>query len=235
VGLALRLHQLRKQADREFRVGIIGLGAGTLATYANAIIDPDKSRREYAKIRRTQFPDYLRFYELNPLVEAWAEEKFTFLEDARERGANVEIFNGDARLVLERQLDHEEAQNFDVLILDAFSSDAIPIHLLTREALETYWQHLQSDGILALHVSNRFLDVKPVVHRLAIDMGKEIIYTKNQDRDSRSIGSASWMIMTNNHEFMALTEVHEDERELPAPGPQWTDDFSRLFNVLRED
>jgi len=232
-GLALRLHPFRAEANRQFRVGIIGLGVGTLAAYANSTVSPDSANRYYVKKRQHIVPDYMRFYELNPLVSDWAENKFSFLNDARERGADVEVLMGDARLVLERQLAQGKNQNFDVFILDAFSSDSIPLHLLTKEALDIYWRHLGEDGVLALHVSNRFLDIKPVVRRLALEMKKELIYTKNKTRNRRSVSGASWMIMSNNKGFMSLKEVHKYERKLPALGPLWTDDFSSLFDVLK--
>jgi hypothetical protein len=233
IGLALRLHPRRTERSQAFRVGVIGLGSGTLAAYANATIDPDRSRANYVRAARRPHPDYMRFYELNPMVSHWAESHFTFVADARERGADVHTWLGDARIVLERQLADGQGQDFDVLAVDAFSSDAIPIHLLTRQALETYWRHLRDDGILALHVSNRFLDTKPVVHRLALDLGRRLIYVKNEERESRGVDGASWLLMTNNEQFLAKSEVHEDERDLPAAGPLWTDDFSSLFELLK--
>jgi len=235
IGLALRLHPRRLQDSGPFRVGVIGLGTGTMAAYANAHVDPRATTSRYVQVRRPLHPDVMRFYEINPMVSTWAEEKFTFLRDARARGADVRTLLGDARIVLERQLVQSEAQAFDVLAVDAFSSDAIPIHLLTKEALVTYWRHLREDGILALHVSNRFLDLKPVVRRLAEDLGHDVLYIKNKDRDSRHVDSASWMLMTSNDVFLRQEAVHHDERDVPPPGPLWTDDFSSLFELIKKE
>ena len=167
------------------------------------------------------------------MVNQWAQQKFSFLGDARKRGADVKVFLGDARLVLERQRDQGEIQAFDVLAVDAFSSDAIPIHLLTIQALQTYQAHLKKDGILALHVSNRFIDVKPVVRRLAQELNLHVFYIKNPDRLDRSVGSSSWMIMTRNDEFLQIEQLYENERDLPSIGPLWTDDFSSLFELIK--
>src|SRR5439155_21237654 len=110
-----------------------------------------------------------RIYEINPLVQILANSEFTYLKDARERGADVGVVLGDARLSLERQA----PQNFDVLAVDAFTSDSIPVHLLTKEAVALYFRHLKPTGVLAVHVSNRYLDLEPVVQRAAAALGKE--------------------------------------------------------------
>ena len=106
------------------------------------------------------------------------------------------------------------------------------MHLLTMEALKTYWEHLQDDGVLALHVSNRFLDVKPVVTRIADELMLKVVYIKNRDSD-RNVSSASWMILTNNEEFLENKRLGRDRRKTPLRGPLWTDDFSSLFEVIR--
>src|SRR5580698_9608149 len=136
VGRAIRAIHERGSA----RIGSIGLGAGVLSNYGRP-------------------GDYLRIYEINPLVPGIAQGWFTFYPHSM---ADKKIVMGDARLSLERQLANNEIQNFDVLSVDAFSSDAIPIHLLTREALALYFHHLKPTGILALHISNRYLDLAPV-------------------------------------------------------------------------
>src|ERR1051326_6211762 len=133
VGIAVR----EKQKRGPMRVGVIGLGTGTLSAYGRA-------------------GDYYRFYEINPLVPGIARTLFTYLNDCP---AKVEIVMGDARLSLERQPD----QQFDVLAVDAFSSDSIPVHLLTKEAMLLFYRHLKPDGILAVHISNRYLDLQPVL------------------------------------------------------------------------
>ncbi len=232
IGLAVRHHPARSDDAHEFRVGIIGLGVGTMATYANHLVDPDRSRQNYVLAREGGVPDYLRFYEINPLVVKWANERFTFLADATARGADVDVFEGDARIVLERQIERDELQRFDVLAVDAFSSDAIPIHLLTRESFQTYLAHLQEDGILAIHVTNRHVDLAPIVGRLAEATGLTAIYIENSSRDSRFVSSTDWILLTSNQAFLATDAVREDEEHMPEPGSLWTDDFSSVFEVV---
>jgi hypothetical protein len=232
IGLAIQEHPRRGDTARQFRIGVVGLGVGTIAAYANTDINPDASRNDYVKPRESTEPDYLRFYEINPMVTQWAEHKFSFLSDARNRGADLKIWEGDARIVMERQLAEGNAQRFDVLAIDAFSSDAIPMHLLTVEAFATYLRHLQDDGILTLHLSNRFLNVKPVVRRIADELNLRVVYIKNRS-SSRSVSSSSWMIVTSNEEFLDNEKLNRDQRKLPDSGPLWTDDFSSLFEVIK--
>jgi hypothetical protein len=166
------------------------------------------------------------------LVVKWANERFTFLSDATARGADVEVFEGDARIVLERQIERDELQRFDVLAVDAFSSDAIPIPLLTQESFQTYLVHLQEDGILAIHVTNRYVDLVPIVGRLAEATGLTAIYIENSSRDSRFVSSTDWILLTRNEVFLAIEAVREDEEHMPEPGSLWTDDFSSVFKVV---
>src|SRR5262249_15903924 len=145
-GLALDNNPLR--ATRPLKVGVIGLGAGMLGSYV-------------------QQGDDWTFYEINPLVTQVAESQFSYLKDARARGGTVRVIHGDARNVLEEQYKDSGSQQYDVMILDAFTSDAIPVHLLTREAVQDYWHHLKPDGILIVHISNAFVDLSPVVRGFA--------------------------------------------------------------------
>src|SRR5690606_1581853 len=110
---------------------------------------------------------------INPMVTELAERHFTYLEDARARGAHLHILHGDGRSVLERQIERGGQLEFDVLVVDAFTSDAIPVHLLTREAFDLYWQALEPDGVLAINISNRHVDLSPVVRKAAELHGKE--------------------------------------------------------------
>ena len=121
------------------------------------------------------------------------------------------MFEGDARITLEQGT----AQRSDVFAVDAFSSDAIPLHLLTLESLQTYLPHLKGNGILALHVANRFVDLLPIVRRLG--------------------DAADWVLLTRNQAFLDLAIVREDEEPMPAPGPLWTDDISSLWEVVELD
>ncbi len=138
------------QARGPIRAGVIGLGAGVLSNYGRK-------------------GDYFRIYEINPLVERIAQTLFTFYPHS---AADKAILMGDARLTLERQLATEGPQNYDILAVDAFSSDAIPVHLLTREAIQLYFRHLKPEGVLALHISNRYLDLKPVCEGGAASVGR---------------------------------------------------------------
>ena len=235
IGLAIEHHPSRSREDRQFRIGVVGLGVGTLAAYANARIDPDRSRESYATAHDTGIADYIGFYELNPLVVRWARDRFTFLADASARGAELAIFEGDGRITLEHQLEGGQEQRFDVLAIDAFSSDAIPIHLMTYESFQTYLRHLNEDGILAIHVTNRFVDLIPITRRLAEATGLSVIYVENYESSSRMVSSSDWILLTNNQAFLDLEVVHEDEEEMPEPGPLWTDDFSSVFEVVEFD
>lgn len=235
VALAIQEHPQRADTTRQFRVGVVGLGVGTIAAYAGTRVDAEADDAVYVTVRETDTPDYFRFYELNPLVTRWATDRFTFLGDAMARGADVAVFEGDARIVLERQLEQGDAQQFDVLAVDAFSSDAIPLHLLTLESMQTYLAHLQTDGILAMHVTNRFVDLLPVVQRLAEATGLSAIYVENFADLSRMVNSSDWVLLTRNQAFLDLEAVREDEEPMPVAGPLWTDDFSSLFEVIEFD
>jgi hypothetical protein len=203
VGRAIR----QFQDSGPVRVGVIGLGAGTLAAYG----------------RRG---DYFRFYEINPLVLRLANTEFTFLKDCP---ADHAVAMGDARLSLER----EKPQQFDVLAVDAFSGDAIPVHLLTREAFVLYFQHLKADGVLAVHVSNKYLDLTPVVKLAAVSVGKDARLIDTEDEANDVFGS-TWVLVTGNSSLFdkpllktALLVPRSDRVKL------WTDDYSNLFRILK--
>src|SRR5262249_8388778 len=137
------------------RVGVIGLGVGTIAAYCRA-------------------GDDLTFYEINPLVVQISQQDFTYVKDSK---AHISFELGDARLSLERQT----PQQFHLLAIDAFSSDSIPVHLLTIEAFRLYFLHLRPGGILAVHISNRYLYLEPVVAAAAETLGKEAVIINNPD------------------------------------------------------
>ena len=233
VALAIQEHPRREDTTRQFRVGVVGLGVGTIAAYAGTRVDAEADNAVYVTVRETALPDYFRFYELNPLVTRWATDRFTFLGDAMARGADVAAFEGDARIVLERQLEQGNPQRFDVLAIDAFSGDAIPLHLLTLESMYTYLAHLQTDGILAMHVTNRFVDLLPIVQRLADATGLGAIHVDSRADLSRLVNSSDWVLLTRNTAFLELEAVRADEEPMPAAGPLWTDDFSSLFEVVK--
>ncbi|MCC7493391.1 MAG: fused MFS/spermidine synthase [Fimbriimonadaceae bacterium] len=213
VGTAITRHPRRGQ--RPLRLGVIGLGAGTLAVYA-------------------QRQDSLVFYEINPLVNELTSRYFTTLHRARERGAEVVELIGDGRIVMEQQLARGEAQRFDVLVADAFSSDAIPTHLLTQECAALYWQHLQPDGILAMQCTNRYLDIAPVIRQLALQHGKEALYFNVPGDPASGTFNSRWVVATSNSAFLNDPEVRRRVTPWPdgAAPILWTDSFTNLYQVL---
>jgi spermidine synthase len=192
------------------RIGILGLGCGTLAAYG----------------RRG---DTIRIYEINPLVLEIARNEFTYLGDTP---ALVETVLGDGRLSLER----EPSQQFDVLVMDAFSGDSVPVHLVTREAFRTYLRHLKPGGILAVNISNKHLDLRPVMERGATACGRiALYYSYDANEDDTFCKSADWVLI-------AEPSVRENRPALYAAGQvlkpytsfrAWTDDFSNMFRILK--
>jgi SAM-dependent methyltransferase len=191
------------------RVGIIGLGTGTLAAFG-------------------QTGDTFRFYEINSQVIEIAQSLFFF---TRETPAHVDIVEGDARLSLQR----ESIPPFDVLVLDAFSGDAIPAHLLTREAVALYLQRLKPNGVLAFHVSNNYLDLAPVVAQLAQEVDYRALEVKNHAVPEDLILPAEWVLVTRNPSVFENTAIRLHSLPI-APRPQlrpWTDDFNNLLEILK--
>lgn len=187
---------------RTIRAGLIGLGVGTLAAYAKP-------------------GDHYRYYELNPQVIDLARSEFTFLSKAK---GTVELVAGDGRLSLER----EAAQYFDVLVVDAFSGDSIPVHLLTRESFEVYRRHLKPDGILALHISNASLDLSPVVERLAVSIGRTAYLVANEGDASNWLFPSYWALIPMGDRTVPGTPI-----AARPDFPLWTDDYSNLLRILR--
>ena len=204
VGLALRFC-----CDGPKRVGVIGLGAGTLAAYGKP-------------------GDSFRFYEINPQVIEVANGWFTFLKQSP---AKSEVILGDARLSLE----NEPSQHFDVLAVDAFSGDAIPVHLITKEAFAVYFRQLKPDGILAVHTSNTYLNLAPVVKLLAEDAGYTTRFIASEEDPLMMISSADWVVVTRNQRFLNVPEtfVGNQAIDIPARLRLWTDDYNNLFEILR--
>jgi hypothetical protein len=200
------------------RVGAIGLGTGTLAAYCRA-------------------NDEFTFYEINPEVPRIAHEYFLYLDDAQDRvgqgKGSLDVVMGDARLSLEQQRSRrEEGRGFHVIAVDAFTGDAIPIHLITREAGEIYRRHLDPDGVLAIHISNRYLDLAPVVRGLADYLKLQAIQIDSDANPDGDIYWASWMLLTNNKKLLAALAPLAS-KETPAPSILWTDDFSSLLQILK--
>ncbi|MEP6537712.1 MAG: fused MFS/spermidine synthase [Bryobacteraceae bacterium] len=191
------------------RVGVIGLGAGSLAAYG----------------RRG---DVFRFYEINPQVQRIAQSVFTYLRESR---AAIDVVLGDARLSLQE----EPPQRFDVLLVDAFSGDAVPVHLLTKEAMGLYLKHLQPGGILAFHVSNSYLNLAPVVGQLADSYGKRSRLLSNKGNADEDETAADWVLVADPAGFARLpggSEVGKAVKDRPGLR-LWTDDYSSLTQVLK--
>jgi hypothetical protein len=234
VGLAIRFHPHREKANRQFRIGVVGLGTGTLAAYGNACVLAEYDENApYVEARPRSPGDYLAFYEINPLVIEWADRHFTFLKDARARGAEISIFPGDARIVMERQIRTGHPERFDVLVIDAFSGDAIPVHLLTSECLKVYEAHMAEDGILAVHITNRHFELAPVARRLAMAAGFTAVPTRNPRDRAAGVDSSDWVLLTRNTDFLHDEGVRKATVEWPLTGPLWTDDFSSIFSVIK--
>ena len=208
IGVAIKSREERGP----IRVGVIGLGTGTLAAYGRQ-------------------GDVYRFYDIDARVVKLARQEFSYLADSP---AKVEVALGDARLTLER----EPPQSFDVLAVDAFSSDAIPVHLITKEALGIYLKHVKSDGIVAFHVSNRFLDLIPVVARIAKEHGAHAVLVNDDpdDEDETLRSRSDWVLVSRDQaalEREAIVEGGGREAEDQPRWRTWTDDYSNLIQILK--
>ena len=210
-GIALALRNLR--ADEEpIDVAMIGLGAGTLTAWGRV-------------------GDRFRVYDINPAMVDIARRDFTYLADTR---ATIDVALGDARLSMERELAARTAMPFDVIAVDAFSSDSIPVHLVTREALDVFFAHLKPDGVVAFHVSNRFLKLAPVVAQIAADANARSVDISDDPADDDET-SSEWVLVTRNQAFLDNDIVKKASTAIdPIPGlPMWTDRFNNLFKILK--
>jgi protein-L-isoaspartate O-methyltransferase len=208
------------KTKKQGRVAVVGLGAGTMAAYA------EKGQ-------------HWTFYEIDPPVERLARntDYFTYVHDAEERGVTIQVVLGDGRLRLK-----ESSEKFDLILLDAFGSDAIPVHILTREALQVYLNHLEPNGVLAFHISSLNLFLYPVVANLAADADLVCLIQQQflkEDDPALKAGkqSSEWVLMARRLED--LGKVAQDKRWKRLPGQPgfalWTDDFSNLFSVINWD
>ena len=197
-------------------MGIIGLGAGTLASYGRP-------------------GDRVRFYELNPAVIEAAGTWFSYLADSP---ARLSIRQGDARLSLANEWQTRGGQGFDLLIIDAFSSDAIPLHLLTREALALYWRHLADGGVLAVHISNNHFDLAPVLRAHASELGHAalVIHTPARQDASHTHPASDWLLMSSDRTLLNDPRFADAVRRPPGPvlPVPWTDDYSHLLGALKQ-
>ena len=203
---------IESRGQRPLRVGVVGLGTGTIAAYGKK-------------------GDVYRFYDVDPRVMDIARNEFTYLADSH---AEIELALGDARLTLER----EAPQRFDVLAVDAFSSDAIPVHLITREALGVYLRHVRPDGIVAFHVSNRFLDLIPVVARLAKENGAHAVLVNDDpdDEDDSLRSRSDWVLVSRDAATLKQPAIVDAGAKPAEDRPEWrtwTDDYSNLVQILK--
>jgi len=207
IGLAIAAAQARGPV----KIGVIGLGTGTIAAYGRK-------------------GDQIRFYDINPRVVSVAREQFYYLSDSK---AAVSVALGDARLNLER----EPAQGFDILAVDAFSSDSIPVHLITKEALGVYLRHMKPGGVIAFHVSNRFLNLPPVVGRLAKEHGLAATLVSDEGKEGDDDhNKTDWVLLARDPKVLEAEEIKAGAPQPPeekAGWRTWTDDYSNLVQILK--
>ena len=215
-----RAMELIPNANR--RVGVVGLGVGTMAGFAQA-------------------GDEFFIYDINPMVVDLCEKKpleFHYVSRARDRNATVELILGDARLVMEQEVRDDKARNLDLMVLDAFSSDAIPVHLLTLESLDLYTQHMNPDGIIAVHISNRYLNLEPVVQRLASEAGYRMVTVESSGGEyygKNWIYACTWILLSKNDAVITQLRnqaLSESDVKNVSQMPLWTDDHASIFQIM---
>ena len=203
MGLAIANTQQHNQ-----KVGVIGLGAGTLAVYGKK-------------------GDVYRLYELNPDVIEIANKEFSFLKDS---DATITTVLGDARLSLEK----EAIQQFDVLAVDAFTGDSIPVHLVTQQAMTLYWKHMKPQGIIAFHVTNQYLNLAPVLVNIAKQQGLHYALIKDVT-DNPSLRDTDWILIAKDPSVLEQTAIRKATGQI-TPIPKlgiWSDDFNNLLEVTK--
>lgn len=209
-GAGVGLRMLRTPEHPNIRYAVLGLGIGSLSCFAQA-------------------GDYVRFYEINPAVPRVAREQFTLLKDSP---AKIDIVMGDGRLSLER----EPSQQLDFLAADAFSSDSIPVHLITREAIQLYMKHVKPEGLIAIHISNKYLELEPVVRKVAESLGLYAIVVENEEDLDINVFESDWVLLTQSKktaEDRAFAAVKKLTKPLDPKIRLWTDDYSNLFQILK--
>lgn len=221
-GIGVSIRGLRTMAEdgkrpKGLNIGVIGLGTGTMAAWGD-------------------HHDTVRFYEINPEVIALSKQKkpyFTYLNESK---AKVDVALGDARITMERERKEGKPSQFDVLVVDAFSGDAVPLHLLTRQAFENYFYHLKPDGVLAVHISNRYLDLEPLVKGLAVDAKKKFAVIENDEDGESFIDASTWVLVTDNQQLLdgpvISPRANTPDPKTEKPAILFTDDYSNLFKIL---
>jgi hypothetical protein len=209
-GVQLVIEEL--SGDNELQVGIIGLGVGALAAYG-------------------QHGDHYTFYELNPLVSTFANRYFSYLDSTN---AEVEVKLGDARVTLQKELDLEQKNAFDLLVIDAFSGDLIPTHLMTYEAFLLYHQHIKTQGVIALHISNRHLSLLPVILQHSSSLNMQIMLFETPGGANEH--DAQWVVLTNNTQLTQSPKLLDKQTVIIKNQYKkvlWTDDYSSLLAILK--
>lgn len=211
-GLGLLLKNYRRLTHKEgsapLRLGVIGMGAGTAAAYA-------------------QTDDTVRFYEIDPQIVGLSQGPAPVFTYVRDSAGKIETVLGDARLSLESEASKHEFQQFDILVLDAFSGDAIPVHLLTSEAMQLYLEHLRGpDSVIAIHISNRAIDLTPVTRALASRY--QLTFTHIGD-----FSGPDWVLLCRNEKILGDPVLYRPFPDLDDPPLLWTDDYSNLLSVLK--
>lgn len=212
-GLAILNHP---KYGKKMRVGMLGVGAGTLAAYG-------------------QPGDVYRLYEINPVVISLAEGQGGYFSFVSDSAADVTMIPGDARISLERELADGHVQNFDVLVLDTFSSDSIPVHLVTKEAFALYLEHLAPDGIIAAHITNLHLDLQPVFWQLAKFYGLSMVRI-NYEGDQNGGYESHWILLARDPALLDVPAIQTHTIDLSGYSTDiqlWTDDYSNLFQILK--
>jgi hypothetical protein len=213
-GIGRLIAERRQEFKSPMKIGVVGLGSGTLAVYGR----PN---------------DHIHFYEIDKDVIDIASQYFSYLKDSY---AKVQVTIGDARLVLEG----EPNQNFDILVVDAFSGDAIPVHLITREAMVSYHRHLKGNGVIAFHISNRFLNLKPVLANLAGQIGSKAYWLHEAKKDGSFV--SDWVLISGTGDPFGRKQTTRDGADKtisgtvihPDPASRvWTDDYHDLLSALK--
>ncbi|MEP2652551.1 MAG: fused MFS/spermidine synthase, partial [Paraglaciecola sp.] len=210
-GVSIAIAHAKQKA--QMHMAVIGLGAGVLA---------QQGRKN----------DHITFYEINPAVKDFALSYFSYLNSAE---ATIQVVLGDGRISLQQNLNVNHKNTLDILVIDAFSSDAIPTHLLTKEAFEVYWQHLKPNGLLVIHTSNNHLDLKPVIYALGNHQNKQsLVFNNSQNQNTKYV--SEWVVVTNEQTFIHKPQVLIHAKNLKYSNQQstnWTDDFNSLLSVLK--
>ena len=211
VGKAIAQHP--DANSRALDVGVVGMGIASISALCKSC-------------------ESLSFYEIDPNVVDFEDKWFLNLDSVRALGVRAEVFVGDGRKLLEEQLEQRAQPQYDVLAIDAFSGDSIPVHLLTKEAFELYRKHLRVDGVLAVHITNRHLDLRPVVASLASSLGLKAATVDHFASDDGLSYTSRWILLSDSEQFFSNIASQSVTVLGPMNGDLWTDEYSNLLNVL---